>query len=107
METMIKIYCLNKATELIRKSIYKVEIVEKAKAGVERLDTVVDGFWEKLKEFVKKEKSIDRKYLPNFIEELGEEIIEKTIDLLSNEIDVKNLAQKIFNEEKNENPGIF
>lgn len=107
METMIKIYCLNKASELIRKQIYKIEIIEKAKTGIERLDTVVDGFWDKLKEFVKREKSIDRKYIPDFIEELGEDIIEKIIDVLSNEIDVTNLTQKIFNEEKVENPNIF
>lgn len=107
METMIKIYCLNKATELIRKSIYRVEIIEKAKTGVERLDTVVDGFWSKLKDFIENEKNVDRKFIPDFIENLGEEIIEKTIDLLSEEMDIKNLVQKIFNEEKTENPNIF
>ena len=58
MNTITKIYILNKAKELILKGIYKVEIIEKAKKGIEKLDAVADGFWDKLREYVRKEKEI-------------------------------------------------
>ena len=107
MNTVAKIYILNKAKELILKGIYKVEITEKAKKGIEKLDAVGDGFWDKLRGYVKKEKEIDRKFIPNFAEEIGEEILEQGIDILAQEFDVKTLIQKVFDVEKKENPTIF
>jgi universal stress protein len=107
MNTITKIYILNKAKELILKGIYKVEIVEKAKKGIEKLDAVADGFWDKLREYVRKEKEIDRKFIPNFAEEIGEEILEQGIEILSKEFDIKTMIQKAFDVEKKENPKIF
>jgi len=107
MNAITKIYILNKAKELILKGIYKTEITEKAKKGIEKLDVVADGFWDKLKEYVKKEKEIDRKFIPNFAEEIGEEILEQGIEILSKEFDIKTLIQKAFDVEKKENPKIF
>lgn len=107
MNAITKIYILNKAKELILKGIYKTEITEKAKKGIEKLDAVADGFWDKLKEYVKKEKEIDRKFIPNFAEEIGEEILEQGIEILSKEFDIKTLIQKAFDVEKKENPKIF
>ena len=107
MNAITKIYILNKAKELILKGIYKTEITEKAKKGIEKLDAVADGFWDKLREYVKKEKEIDRKFIPNFAEEIGEEILEQGIEILSKEFDIKTLIQKAFDVEKKENPKIF
>jgi universal stress protein len=107
MNTITKIYILNKAKELILKGIYKTEITEKTKKGIEKLDAVADGFWDKLREYVKKEKEIDRKFIPNFAEEIGEEILEQGIEILSKEFDIKTLIQKAFDVEKKENPKIF
>ena len=107
MNAITKIYILNKAKELILKGIYKTEITEKAKKGIEKLDAVADGFWDKLREYVKKEKKIDRKFIPNFAEEIGEEILEQGIEILSKEFDIKTLIQKAFDVEKKENPKIF
>ena len=107
MNAITKIYILNKAKELILKGIYKTEITEKAKKGIEKLDAVADGFWDKLREYVKKEKEIDRKFIPNFAEEIGEEILEQGIEILSKEFDIRTLIQKAFDVEKKENPKIF
>ena len=107
MNAITKIYILNKAKELILKGIYKTEITEKAKKGIEKLDAVADGFWDKLREYVKKEKEIDRKFIPNFAEEIGEEILEQGIEILSKEFDIKTMIQKAFDVEKKENPKIF
>ena len=107
MNTITKIYILNKAKELILKGIYKTEITEKAKKGIEKLDAVADGFWDKLREYVRKEKEIDRKLIPNVIEEIGEEILEQGIEILSKEFDIRTLIQKAFDVEKKENPKIF
>jgi universal stress protein len=107
MNTITKIYILNKAKELILKGIYKTEITEKAKKGIEKLDAVADGFWDKLREYVRKEKEIDRKFIPNFAEEIGEEILEQGIEILSKEFDIKTMIQKAFDVEKKENPKIF
>ena len=91
MNTITKIYILNKAKELILKGIYKTEITEKTKKGIEKLDAVADGFWDKLREYVRKEKEIDRKFIPNSIEEIGEEILEQGIEILSKEFDIKSV----------------
>lgn len=105
MNTIAKVYILNKVKELILKGIYKVEFTEKAKKGIDKLDEVSDRFWEKLRTYIKKE--IDRKFIPDFAEEIGEEILEQGIEILSQEFDIKTLIQKVFDVEKKENPNIF
>lgn len=107
MDTALKIYCLTKAKQLILKSIYKVEIIDKTKKGIEKLDSIVDDFWNNAKDFINKEKEIDRKYIPNFIENLGEEIVSDVVDELSKEFSVRKLIQRAFDVEKKENPEIF
>ncbi len=107
MNTIAKVYILNKVKELILKGIYKVEFTEKAKKGIDKLDEVSDRFWEKLRIYIKKEKEIDRKFIPNFAEEIGEEILEQGIEILSQEFDIKTLIQRVFDVEKKENPNIF
>ena len=107
MNTIAKVYILNKVKELILKGIYKVEFTEKAKKGIDKLDEVADQFWEKLRIYIKKEKETDRKFIPNFAEEIGEEILEQGIEILAQEFDVKTLIQRVFDVEKKENPNIF
>ena len=107
MNTITKIYILNKAKELILKEIYKIEITEKAKKGIEKLDAVANGFWDKLREYVRKEKEIDRKWIPDVVEKLGEEAIHKAVKILRVELDPRKLVQDIFNIEKKENPAVL
>ena len=103
-ETMIKMYVINKVGELAKTSIYRSEIVNAGKAGFEKFEAVVNGFWDKAEEYILKEKEIDRKWIPDVVEKLGEEAIHKAIKVLRTELDAKKLVQDIFNIEKNENP---
>ena len=102
-----KIYLTGKILELGKTLIYKTEIVAKGKAGAEKFKQVYEGFWDKLEELLEKEKSIDRKWIPDTIEQLGEEAIHKAIKVLRTELDARKLVQDIFNIEKIANPGIL
>ena len=103
-EAMVKMYVINKIGELAKTAIYRSEIVNKGKAGFEKFETVVNNFWDKAEEYILKEKEIDRKWIPDVIEKLGEEAIHKAIKVLRTELDAKKLVQDIFNIEKKENP---
>ena len=103
-EAMVKMYVINKVGELAKTAIYRSEIVNKGKAGFEKFETVVNNFWDKAEEYILKEKEIDRKWIPDVVEKLGEEAIHKAIKVLRTELDAKKLVQDIFNIEKNENP---
>ena len=107
METMIKVYCLNKAVEFAKKNIYRSEIVNAGKAGIEKFNAVVEKFWDKAEEYIIKEKEIDRKWIPDTIENLGEEAVHEVIKTLRKELDPEKLIQDIFDIEKIENPEIF
>ena len=107
METMIKMYVINKVTEFVKKNIYRSEIVNAGKAGVEKFNDVVDNFWNKAEEYIMKEKEMDRKWIPNTIENLGEEAVQEVVKTLRKELDPKKLVQDIFDTEKTENPAIF
>ena len=107
MSTVAKVYVLNKAKELILKGIYQTEITQKTKAGIEKLDAVADGFWDRLRVFIKKEKEIDRKWIPDVIEQTGEEAVHEVIRTLRKELEPSKLIQEIFDIEKKENPEIF
>lgn len=103
-EAMVKMYVINKVGGLAKTAIYRSEIVNKGKAGIEKFEAVANGFWDKAEEYIMKEKEIDRKWIPDIIENLGEEAIHKTIKVLRVELDQKKLVQDIFNIEKKENP---
>ena len=103
-EAMVKMYVINKVGEVAKTAIYRSEIVNKGKAGFEKFETVVNNFWDKAEEYILKEKEIDRKWIPDVVEKLGEEAIHKAIKVLRTELDAKKLVQDIFNSEKKENP---
>jgi len=103
-ETMVKMYVINKIGELAKTAIYRSEIVNAGKSGFEKFEAVVNGFWDKAEEYILKEKEVDRKWIPDVIENLGEEAIHKAIKVLRVELDPKKLVQDIFNIEKKANP---
>lgn len=103
-ETMIKMYVINKVGELAKTSIYRSEIVNAGKAGFEKFEAVVNNFWDKAEEYIMKEKEIDRKWIPDVLENLGEEAIHKAIKVLRVELDPRKLVQDIFDIEKKANP---
>ena len=103
-EVMVKMYVINKVGELAKTAIYRSEIVNKGKAGIEKFEAVVNNFWDKAEEYIIKEKEIDRKWIPDVVEKLGEEAIHKAVKILRVELDPRKLVQDIFNIEKKANP---
>ena len=106
-ELMVKMYVINKIGEMAKTAIYRSEIVNAGKAGFEKFEAVVNGFWDKVEDYISKEKEIDRKWIPDVIEQLGEEAIHEAIKVLRIELDPKKLVQDIFNIEKKENPAVL
>ena len=102
-----KIYLTGKILELGKTLIYKTEIVAKGKAGAEKFKQVYEGFWDKLEELLEKEKSIDRKWIPDFAEEIGEEVLTEVLKEARKTFDLKVVLQQIFNEEKAGNKNIL
>jgi hypothetical protein len=107
METAIRIYVINKAIEFAKTGIYRSEIVNAGKQGIEKFNAVVEKFWDKAEEYIVKEKEIDRKWIPDVIEQTGEEAVHEVVRTLRKELDPKKLVQDIFDVEKIENPEIF
>ena len=107
MDKMIKIWVINKATEMVVAKIYKNEIINKAKSGAEKFDAIAKDFWEKLESYILKEKEIDRKFIPNFIEEIGEDTILNCIRELKTKLIPSEFIQQIFDFEKKGNKNIL
>lgn len=103
MNKLAEIYIKNKVCEFIRKSIYKIEITKKGKAGVEKFQKLMDNIWDKAERWIVEEKNRDVKWIPNIVEEIGEETIHIGIKSLREELDIRKLAQEIFDAEKKEN----
>ena len=102
-----KIYLTGKILELGKTLIYKTEIVAKGKAGAEKFKQVYEGFWDKLEELLEKEKSIDRKWIPDFAEEIGEEVLTEVLKEARKTFDLKVILQQIFDVEKAGNKNIL
>lgn len=102
-----KIYITSKILELGKTLIYKTEILSKGKAGIEKFKEVHDGFWKKLEDLLEKEKSIDRPFIPNFVEEVGEEALTIALEEAKKNCDLRVVLQNIFNVEKKENPAVL
>ena len=102
-----KIYLTGKILELGKTLIYKTEIIAKGKAGAEKFKQVYEGFWDKLEELLEKEKSIDRKWIPDFAEEIGEEVLSEVLKEARKTFDLKVILQQIFDEEKAGNKNIL
>ena len=102
-----KIYLTGKILELGKTLIYRTEIVAKGKAGAEKFKQVYEGFWDKLEELLEKEKSIDRKWIPDFAEEIGEEVLTEVLKEARKTFDLKVILQQIFDEEKAGNKNIL
>ena len=108
MDKMVKIWIINKATEMVVAKIYKNEIINKTKTGAEKFDVITKDFWEKLESYILKEKEIDRKWIPNFIEEVGEDTILACIKELKTKLIPSEFVQQIFDfEKKNDKKNIL
>lgn len=92
---------------MVKSKIYKNEIINKAKSGAEKFDVIAKDFWEKLEDYILKEKEIDRKWIPNFVEEIGEDTILAYIKELKTKLIPSEFIQEIFDFEKKGNKNIL
>ena len=103
MEKMIiKMFIVGKLKEFITKEVYQKEIVLNGIKGIDKLDAVLDGVWDKFQTFIEKGKHSDNKYIPNFIEEPVQEITEDIFKLVRDKFDLKSLIEDIVLEGKAE-----
>nr|DAW76211.1 MAG TPA: hypothetical protein [Caudoviricetes sp.] len=107
MDKIIKVWVINKAVEMVKGKIYKNEIVNKTKSGAEKFDAIAKDFWGKLEDYILKEKEIDRKWIPNFVEEVGEDTILACIKELKPKLIPSEFIQEIFDFEKKGNKNIL
>ena len=103
METMIiKMFIIGKLKEFITKEVYQKEIVLNGSKGIDKLDAVLDGVWDKFQIFIEKGKYSDNKYIPNFIEEPAQSITEEIFKLVRDTFDLKALIEDIVEQGKKE-----
>lgn len=107
MEKLLYIWALGKVTEFVKKNIYKTEIVNAGKKGMDKFNAIAEDFWNKAEKYIIKEKEIDRKLIPDALENFGEEAIHNVLKLIKDELEPKKLIQEIFDIEKSSNPNIF
>ncbi|MCP1226350.1 hypothetical protein [Sebaldella sp. S0638] len=101
MGLMAKMYIVGKINEWIRKRILEEEIVNKGKAGADKLQNILDDYvWDNIEKFVKSAKLKDNKFIPNFIEDFTEDIFEGVFTELREVFDLRNLLESILKEEK-------
>ena len=103
MNKLVEMYIKSKISDFIRKSIYKIEITKKGKTGVEKFQELTDSLWDKAERWIIEEKNRDIKWIPNIVEEMGEDTIQEAIGILRKELDIRKVAQEIFDVEKKEN----
>ena len=99
---IIKMFILGKLKEFITKEVYQKEIVLNGSKGIDKLDAVLDGVWDKFQIFIEKGKHSDNKYIPNFIEEPVQEITEDVFKLVRDKFDLKALIEDIVEQGKKE-----
>ena len=100
-EMAMKIFIVGKINEWIRKRILEEEIVSRGKAGIEKLQNVLDKHvWENIEKFIKAAKTKDNKLIPNFIETFSEDIFEKVFAEIKVMLDLNELLESILKEEK-------
>ena len=100
MEAIIKMFIIGKLKEFITKEVYQKEIVLNGSKGIDKLDSVLDGVWDKFQVFIEKGKHSDNKYIPNFIEEPVQEITEDLFQVVRNKFDLKSLIEDIVEQGK-------
>ena len=97
---IIKMFIIGKLKEFITKEVYQKEIVLNGSKGIDKLDAVLYGFWDKFQAFIEKGKHSDNKYIPNFIEEPVQEITEDLFQVVRNKFDLKSLIEDIVEQGK-------
>jgi hypothetical protein len=92
---VVKMFILGKIKQFVIKEIYQKEIVMKGSKGIDKLDSVLDKFWDRAWEFIEKGRNSDNKYIPNFIEEPIQEGTEEIFKEIRAKFDLKALIEDI------------
>ena len=100
-EMAMKIFIVGKINEWIRKRILEEEIISRGKAGIEKLQNVIDKHvWDNIEKFIKSAKEKDNKLIPNFLENFAEDIFEGVFKEVKAMLDLRELLESILLEEK-------
>ena len=96
MEKMIiKMFIIGKLKEFITKEVYQKEIVLNGSKGIDKLDAVLDGVWDKFQIFIEKGKHSDNKYIPNIMAAPVQEITEDWFKVIRDTFDLETLIEDI------------
>ena len=95
-------FIIGKLKEFITKEVYQKEIVMKGSKGIDKLDSVLDKFWDRAWEFIEKGRNSDNKYIPNWVEEPVQEGIEEVFKEIRAKFDLKALIEDIVAQGKKE-----
>lgn len=98
-DQLIKEYVRENLREYTEKEMKKLEM--SGKTGIEKMNKLVEGFWEKARDYVIREKAKNSKAIPDEIENATEDIILEAIEVLRGATDVRKFAQGIFDNLKN------
>lgn len=100
-ELAVKLFIVGKINEWIRKRILEEEIVNKGKAGAEKLQNILDEHvWDNIEKFIKSAKAKDNKFIPNFIEDFTEDILDGVFAEVKGMLNLRDLLESIFKDEK-------
>ena len=97
---MLENYLIWQALEFMKREILRLELTEKGKKGLYKMDILVTNFWNRLEKDVLESKNIS--YIPDFLETFGKEAILSTIRILKDKLDISTIAQEIFDSIKND-----
>ena len=96
----VKIYVRGKILDFLRKTILGLELTEKAKTGIEKMETLLDNVWDKAEKFIEDEKKRDLEWMPDVIENFAEDVLSAAIKEAREMLDIRKLAQEIFDIER-------
>jgi hypothetical protein len=64
------------------------------------METLLDGIWDKIEKFIEEEKRRNLEWMPDIIENFAEDLISRAIKEAKELLDIRKLAQEIFNLER-------
>ena len=99
-DLMVKMYVRGKILDFLRKSILGLELTERGKTGIEKMETLLDNVWDKAEKFIEDEKKRDLEWMPDIIENFAEDVLSSAIKEVREMFDIRKLAQEIFDIER-------
>ena len=98
VKSAAKLYVRDKFKEALKEGVLNLELNDKASTGLVKMSKLIDNFWDKLEGIVLREKSIDRKWVPNLVEEFSEDLLLEIIRDMKRTYDLRAIAQEAFDQ---------